>query len=256
MLTMKKLLFLASLILGLGISAHAQGQITAATTTAGCSQSSPSAGAVDLAFIAGTGSMGVSVTGTWTATLQLQVSTDHGKTWTAAATPFTTNQQSIISVAGYSDVCVFASAYTSGTAIVTFSPSTSPSLASSSGDPCANPNIVKSSAFANITTATTTALVAVSGTTSVYVCYVIVELNSTVSASTVLFEQGTGAACAGAPTALTATYANSTTNLNTVIPIGNGAATAIKTSAANGFCAVSTVGTTPTTPVTIIFVQM
>lgn len=125
-------------------------------------------------------------------------------------------------------------------------------------DPCQNPGLLKSSAFVNITTATTTALVAVSGTTAVYVCQITAELSNSTTASTILFEQGTGATCAGAPTALTATYANATTvaTVSSVpIVIGGGSAMAFKTAASNGLCAVTTVGTTPTIAVTVTFVQ-
>lgn len=125
-------------------------------------------------------------------------------------------------------------------------------------DPCANPGVIKSSAFVNITTATTTALVAVSGTTAVYVCQITAELSNSTTASTILFEQGTGVACAGAPVSLTPTYANATTaaTVSSVpIVIGGGSAMATKTAAANGLCAVTTVGTTPTIGVMVTFVQ-
>lgn len=110
------------------------GQITAATTNATCVGGTQNGGAVDQTVPSSAGAVGVSVTGTWVATLNIQLSTDHGKSWTASGSTFTSNQQSVVSAAGYSDVCVFASAYTSGTAIVTFATSSaSPSSASGTG---------------------------------------------------------------------------------------------------------------------------
>jgi hypothetical protein len=119
-------------------------------------------------------------------------------------------------------------------------------------DPCTS--AAKQSAFANITTATTTALVPAptSAQARVYVCGIIAQLNST-TASTVLFEQGTGASCAGTPTALTATYTNSTI-VSEPILVGNGSATVFSGAPGNGICAVTTVGTSPTIPTTISFV--
>jgi hypothetical protein len=119
-------------------------------------------------------------------------------------------------------------------------------------DPCGS--AAKQTAFANITTATTTALVPAptSAQARVYVCQIAAQLNST-TASTVLFEQGTGATCAGTPTTITATYTNSTL-VSEFLPLGQGNATWVSTAPGNGFCAVTTVGTSPTIPVTITYV--
>jgi hypothetical protein len=119
-------------------------------------------------------------------------------------------------------------------------------------DPCLSSGYVKSSVFANISTATTTALVAVSGSTVVYVCAINAEINST-TASTILFEQGTGTACASSPVALTATYTNSTV---AALPLKlESTGMVFATAASNGLCAVTTVGTGPTIPVTVTYVQ-
>ena len=120
-------------------------------------------------------------------------------------------------------------------------------------DPCETSSTAKLTVFANITTATTTALVAPSGSTRVFVCEALAQLNST-TASTILLEQGTGVACAGGPAPLTATYTNSTI-VSEVLPLGAGNGTFLTTGAGNGVCAVTTVGTSPTIPVTITFVQ-
>lgn len=134
--------FMLALLLGVYTApAHAQfqsvspiqGNITAATTNASCVPTIGN-GAVDQQLNSVNGSVGVSVTGTWVATLNIQVSVDHGKTWTAQGSTFAANQQTVFSSAGYSDVCVFASAYTSGTAVVQFSTSiAAPSSSNGSG---------------------------------------------------------------------------------------------------------------------------
>lgn len=121
-------------------------------------------------------------------------------------------------------------------------------------DPCASPGILPSSAFANISTATTTALVAVSGATTVYVCGIEMTSTSTVTANTIIFEQGTGVACASSPVSLTATFNNGITGAD-IIQWGNAGRTIFKTAASNGLCAVSTVGTTPAIGITVAYVQ-
>jgi hypothetical protein len=300
-------IFLAILLAILGAaSSYAQvnppaGQITAQTTNATCVGGVQNGGAVDLSIGPTTSTVGVSVTGTYVANMQMQLSTDHGKTWTQAGPSITSNQQNILTVAGYSDLCVFAIAYTSGTAIITFtqSPSSSSTSVNSvasqvtstqtsasaatleanaagflsvftslngsntplavvnlGADPCQASGVPKLHAFANITTATTTALVAVSGSTTVFVCEIDFELASTTSADTVLFEQGTGVACASSPVALTSTYTNSAATFVDVFHhIGGGSSTNFKTAASNGLCAVSTVGSTPTISVDVEYVQ-
>jgi hypothetical protein len=340
--TNMKKLFLAFTLFMLGaISSSAQvtppsGQITAATTNATCVGGVQNGGAVDLTINPATGTVGISVTGTWAATLNIVLSTDHGKTWTASGGTFTANQQSTIGVAGNSDVCVFASAFTSGTAQVTFTQSSAsagssgtatvtggaangsptsgnpvliagqnggnvktvtvdasgnflvesstvgltPAAAEASAivqvnpwtsnsgggvampvmvfgvDPCQAPGVPKSHAFATITTATTTALVAVSGATVVYVCEVDFGITGTTTAGTVLFEQGTGVACATSPVSLTATYTDAGSSIADIFTrIGSGSATAFKTAASNGLCAVTTVGTAPSIPVDVTYVQ-
>lgn len=120
-------------------------------------------------------------------------------------------------------------------------------------DPCASNGIAKSSAFANITTGTTTALVTPALLQVITVCQVVAQLNST-TASTILFEWGTGAACATTPTALTATYTNSTL-VSESITIGGGSSTAFSTPGGAGLCAVTTVGTSPSIPVTVTYVR-
>jgi len=125
-------------------------------------------------------------------------------------------------------------------------------------DPCQSPTIVKSHTFQNITTATTTTLVPLSGTTTVYICQVDWEIaNTGGAATTVFFKEGTGAACATGPVTLTATYsyvgANGTTGQT--FHIGNGSATSFKSDPGNAICATTVVGTGPSIPIDVEYVQ-
>jgi len=129
-------------------------------------------------------------------------------------------------------------------------------VAAQSTDPCASSAIAKSHAFATITSATTTALVAVSGSTVVYVCEIDFEISGTTTGGTALFEQGTGAACAAAVVSKTATYTDAAgTVTDLFFKLGSGNSTFFLTTAANGVCAVTTVGSTPSIPVDITYVQ-
>lgn len=124
-------------------------------------------------------------------------------------------------------------------------------------DPCQNSAIAKSSVVINISTAATTALVAVSGSTTVFVCGFSLTISEVVTtANTILFEQGTGATCAGAPTALTGTYGAggvlAAAPITVVVP---GGSTAFKTAASNGLCAVTAIGATGSFQGVLTFVQ-
>ena len=98
------------------------------------------------------------------------------------------------------------------------------------GDPCQNPNVAKSSVAVAISTATTTQLVAPSGTTAVYGC----GFAATFGASTTaLFEYGTSSNCTGT-TALTGVMAPATGG---VLSLGSAR---FQTPASQGVCIVST----------------
>ncbi|HLJ25318.1 MAG TPA: hypothetical protein VKY85_01260 [Candidatus Angelobacter sp.] len=129
-------------------------------------------------------------------------------------------------------------------------------------DPCQNAQVLKSHFFANITTATTTALVTPSGALNFYVCGIDVQLDSTTTGDTIKFVSGTGTACAtpagcNAGTC-TATYSNAasttvTTSLN--LKLGFGGQTYFAVGSGNGLCATTTVGSTPTIAVDVTGVQ-
>ena len=82
------------------------------------------------------------------------------------------------------------------------------------GDPCVNASVAKTSVAVNVSSATTTQLVALTSGKQVYVCGVVLSLAGT--APTTLFEYGTGASCGSGTTSLTGTIAASTGTLETL----------------------------------------
>jgi hypothetical protein len=131
-------------------------------------------------------------------------------------------------------------------------------------DPCQNPAIIKSSAFINVATATTTALVTVGPPqqpvlSSVYVCsYEVIMSGSTVAADAGYFEGGTGVACASAAVQLTATYTTGILAGNAPFYLSrSGPGMLFRTAAGSGLCFVTTtVATTaPTVGVSVTYVQ-
>lgn len=107
----------------------------------------------------------------------------------------------------------------------------------STSDPCTS--AAKSSAAISVATATTTSLVAVSGSTTVYVCgFAMTIAPSAVTAGTALFEYGTGATCTS-PTSLTGTFGNGDlTSTVGVAPViyGGGSQTVFKSASSAGIC--------------------
>lgn len=98
----------------------------------------------------------------------------------------------------------------------------------------------------NISTATTTQLIALSAGKAVYVCSALVTIaGSATTAGAIQFEYGTGASCGTGTTVITGAFIGSLTpGTPTVLPIvssGNG--TSFGTIAGQALCAVST-GTT------------
>lgn len=120
-------------------------------------------------------------------------------------------------------------------------------------DPCQNPYVTKQSIFKNITTATTTAVIAASGTQTIYVCGYQFQMTSTVAADTVLLEDGTGAACVTTQVVKTPTYNSGITTIN--IPVGFSGLSVFQTAAGGEICALSTVGTGPVIALFITYVQ-
>jgi hypothetical protein len=114
---------------------------------------------------------------------------------------------------------------TAGTITVSFSPAKAV-VAANFGDPCKNPNVATSSAVINVSSATTTQLVALAAGKSIYVCQ---ATASGGSAATALFEYGTGSSCGTGTTALTGAMALSASQpvslgwggLLVAAPVGN-----------------------------------
>jgi hypothetical protein len=104
------------------------------------------------------------------------------------------------------------------------------------GDLCLNANIAKSSTPINVTSATTTQLVALSGTTKIYVCGFQASMGGTTPALTI--EYGTGASCGTGTTALTGAMAPTAGSMLSVDPGG-----AIVTTPAGQALCVLTAGT-------------
>jgi hypothetical protein len=128
-------------------------------------------------------------------------------------------------------------------------------LSVQTADPCNA--AAKSSAPINVTSAATTSLVAVSGTTTVYVCGISFTIApSATTADTALFEYGTGAACTS-PTVLTGTYGSGDlTSAAPVVPVnyGGGGQTIFKSAASAGIC-ILTAGTAVNVQGVLTFVQ-
>jgi hypothetical protein len=126
----------------------------------------------------------------------------------------------------------------------------------SNTDPCMSPDIAKSSVSISVTSATTTSLVAVSGSTVVYVCgFSMTIAPSATTADTAQFEYGTGAACTS-PTVLTGTFGNG--DLTSAAPVTNvrygPGSTAFKSASSAGICIV-TAGTAVNVQGVLTFVQ-
>lgn len=105
------------------------------------------------------------------------------------------------------------------------------------------PIACSSSTAVNISTATTTTLVAVSGVTVVRVCsYSLYVVSGTLPSFK--FVYGTGAACVTGQTALTGTYGGIAGAIGQLFNIADGLGTIFQAPAANGLCLVSA-GTLP-----------
>lgn len=110
-------------------------------------------------------------------------------------------------------------------------------------------------AQASIATATDTQLVALSGSTVIYVCASLIEIQGiATTAGTLQLEYGTGTSCATGKTAMTPALMGSTTAGNPwSVVIGGNLGYAFKTAAGNALCALST--TTTTQKVLVTYAQ-
>lgn len=113
-------------------------------------------------------------------------------------------------------------------------------------DPCADPNVAKSSVAISVTSATTTNLVSASGTTKVYVCAF--EISSVGGTSKLEYGTTSSTACDTGATALTGPFA-AASNVNL-----SGGGTLMSTPASQQLCIVSGASTTATAGV-LTYVQ-
>lgn len=182
--------------------------------------------------------------------------TNYGTSPSAVLVPgvnaFITNALKLLDTGGTNQASIKAAstvAATTDTSLVVIS---SPN----GGDPCQNPSVTKSSAAISISSATTTSLVAVSGSTTVYVCGFSVTINEVITtANTILFEYGVGAACTS-PTVLTGTYgAGGITAGAPIVISAYPGHTIFKSAASAGICALTAVGASGSFQGSITYVQ-
>lgn len=126
-------------------------------------------------------------------------------------------------------------------------------------DPCQVPGVLKSSVAVNLTTATTTQLVALIANQKIYVCgFVGTIAPSATVADTLAFEFGTGASCGTGTTLLTGTFGNGEVPAaNTTAPVPITFAdpgTTFSTPAGTALCAL-TAGTVVNVQGVLTFVQ-
>ena len=124
-------------------------------------------------------------------------------------------------------------------------------------DPCQSSGVAKSSAAINISSATTTQLVAPSGTTSVYVCGATFTIApSATSADSISFITGTGGTCGGSTVTKTGTFgAGDLTTAAPVVAVSfSDPGTSFSGAAGSGLCAVSA-GTTVNIQGFVTYVQ-
>jgi hypothetical protein len=122
-------------------------------------------------------------------------------------------------------------------------------------DPCSYAQ--KSSVAIAITTATTTSLVPVSGSTAVYVCGFSFSASNVITTANILsFEYGTSTSCTGTH-ALTGGYGTGSVvaAAPTAYSAGNGSSTVFSAPASNGICAVTTIGATGSFEGVLTYVQ-
>ena len=143
-------------------------------------------------------------------------------------------------------------AYVTNTPAVTGSGTFTVSQINTAGttDPCANPSLIKSSAAINVSSATTTQIVALSGTTKIYVCEA--DVNAVGTSPSVKFITGTGTACATPDQTLTGAMVPSATVGTVHFGYGGSMWTS---NAGDELCLVSAGGTVTTETGFVTYVQ-
>lgn len=235
------------------------GNLTAAS--ASCSVIQDTAHVVFPAY-QGTSQVSIQVTGFGSATLQLEFSPDNGTTcYTLPTTNIVTGASGITSIAAnayllapnfaFTHIIVRASAYTSGTIAVAIRAFSVPNLLTVSSsaltaDPCANPNIVKTSVAV---TATGQQVALVAGQ-NIYVCGFSATFGGT--NPTYTFQIGTGANCGTGTASTSGAYAPV---INVLQSMGFAGTYISKTASAGQAWCITLAGTSPTVAGTLLYVQ-
>lgn len=129
-------------------------------------------------------------------------------------------------------------------------------LASTVLDPCQSAGVTKSSVAINISTATTTQLVAISGTTAIYVCNFSLTISQVITtANTLLFEYGTGSTCGTGTTVLTGLFGAGGVSAAAPIVVTGFGSTLFKAPAGNALCALTAIGATGSFQGVLTYVQ-
>ena len=224
-------------------------------------KSTANSGAVRLPLTTGAGALNVTMSGITGSpsgcTIALAYQQNNATVAGSAAatisfTPATGVQQLAVNPVGVGTGDSYVATYacstypTAGLISVSFSPAQVVAQANY-GDPCKNPNIVTSSAVINVSSATTTQLVALSAGKAIYVCQ---ATASGGSAATALFEYGTGSSCGTGTTALTGAMA-----LNASQPVSLGWGGVLVTAPAGTALCLVTGGTVTTAQGLISYVQ-
>lgn len=259
---MKKLLLLF-VLLPLLASAQLQGPpqpFTGSLTAA--SASCLASNCLTVTVPADASTLTIQLTGTWSATVQFEVSADNQATWNGINAQPIPNGQQVSSaaangvwqadVAGFTNARIRVSAFSSGTVLAQASLVFGiTGITSQPVDPCASAAIDKTSFSVAISTATTTVVQAGSAGKRVYVCaFTIIWTSGTTP--TIQFEVGTGGTCA-TPTVKTGAMAIPVTSGQGLI-VGAGH-TLFSGTAGQDMCIVST-GTTPTVNGWVTYVLM
>lgn len=267
-------------VLLLSIAAFAQGSnnasisgnITGSGTTCGVSN------CVALALPSSAATATVTISGTFSATAQFEVSADGTNYVAVNGAPYPSGN-SVTSataagtwtfpVGGMAVIRVRASAYSSGGINVGIQSSSAPFVVpnvgsvtvantAGSGDPCQNPSVAKSSAAISLTSTTAAAVVALSSGKITYVCGFSATIQgSATTVGTLQFEYGTQTTnpCDTGTTTLTSAFqGNITANVPTLVTSPGGGSTQFATIASNQLCAVAT-GTTISVKGYLTYVQ-
>jgi hypothetical protein len=128
---------------------------------------------------------------------------------------------------------------------------------STAADPCQNPAVAKSSAVINVTSATTTQLVPLSGATVIYACEFGITISQVITTpNTLKFVYGTGASCGTGTTNLTGLFGDGGVTAAAPIFVTSGAAgTSFKTAAGNALCVTTAIGGSGSFQGWVTFVQ-